>query len=121
MKIKYDHDKKYVSESIGVTQKRLEEIEKLGRESVEIQIKHAGKGALSNRIEYIEKGLKGSITPAEYVLIGRVIQQTQDAMKQALFETVFDSFKGRLPMGIEIKIGTTESKKKIKKTVKSSK
>lgn len=110
MKIKFDHTKSEITAATGVSKERFDLIYDLAEKSVEKQISEK-TGCISKRIEDVVSGLKGTITPAEYVIIGMAVRGSEETIRRIIAGHLLEKFTGGIEMKVEVKTDKKETKK----------
>lgn len=110
MKIKFDHTKSEITEATGVSKERFDLIYDLAEKSVAKQIGDK-TGCISKRIEDVVSGLKGTITPAEYVMVGMAVRGSEDAIRSIIAKHLLEKFKGSIDLKVELKTDEKKTKK----------
>lgn len=110
MAIKFDHTKEKISEAIGTTEKRYNEIYEIVEKVMKEQISKQ-EGCISQRIDETISKLKGKLTPQDYIVIGMAVRVSEETIRKAIASAFMDKMKGSIELKVDLK---TDDKKKTK-------
>lgn len=111
MKIKFDHTKDKISEALGTTEKRHDEIYEVVQNVLEKQISKK-EGCVSKRIEESLSKLKGKMTAVDYIILGMAVRGSEDVIRKAITAMMLEKLTGKIELKVDLKTDGKKAKAK---------